>query len=240
MKTVKLYILGTLTLLISFTGCIDNFSIRGNGIQATEGRITSNFNKVKSSGEFDIHITNGDEYEVVVKAESNLIPYIDTHVSGNTLGIDVRGLHNLRNSLPMEIYITTPYLEGIKQSGSGVISTDYFNADFFNVSLSGSGNISTAIEADKVEASISGSGKINLSGVSNDAKFSISGSGNIDSYDMATESCNAKISGSGDMWVNVEKFLHASISGSGNVFYYGNPGVETHISGSGDVIQKHN
>jgi hypothetical protein len=138
----------------------------------------------------------------------------------------------------MEVYITTPYLEGIKQSGSGYITTDYFTPDHFDVSLSGSGNISTAVETDKIEASISGSGKITLSGEANDGRFSISGSGNIDAYDMTLITCNAKISGSGDMWVKVENYLNATISGSGNIFYYGDPGIETHISGSGNVIHE--
>jgi hypothetical protein len=238
MKTVKLLILGTIVLLFSATGCIENFTIHGNGIEATEARITSDFKKVKSSGEYDVHITYGEEHEVVVKAESNLIPYIETNVSGSSLNIDVRGLHNLRNRLPMEVYITTPNLEGVKQSGSGEITTDYFYSDDFDIALSGSGNITVAVETEKIDASISGSGKIAVSGVAEDARFSISGSGNIDAYDLMLETCNAKISGSGDMWVSVENFLHATISGSGNIFYYGNPGVETHISGSGNVIHE--
>ena len=57
------------------TGCIEDFTIRGNGIAATEGRITLDFTKVKSEGAFDVHITNGDEFEVVVNAESNIVSY---------------------------------------------------------------------------------------------------------------------------------------------------------------------
>ena len=238
MKTVKLLMLGAIILLFSATSCLENFTVRGNGIEATEARITSDFEKVKSSGEYDVHVTYGEEHELVVKAESNLIPYIETHVSGSTLNIDVRGLHNLKNRLPMEVYITTPYLEGIKQSGSGEITTDYFYSDDFDIALSGSGNITVAVETEKIDASISGSGKIVISGIAEDARFSISGSGNIDAYDLSLETCNAKISGSGDMWVNVENFLLTTISGSGNVFYYGDPSVETHISGSGNVIHE--
>src|SRR5680860_1044529 len=101
MKTIKLFILGAIALLFLTTACIDDFTIRGNGIAATEGRITQNFNKVKSSGAFDVHITNGDEQEVVIIAEENLLQYIETFASNNQLSIDIKGMHNVKNRLPM-------------------------------------------------------------------------------------------------------------------------------------------
>lgn len=236
MKTIKQLFFGAAILLFATTSCIDNFTIRGNGVNATDGRITNNFEKVKSSGDFDVHITNGDELEVVVSAEQNIIPYIETYVSGNTLNIDIRGMHNIKNSLPMEVFVTLPHLEGLKLSGSGVITTDYFYSDNFDINISGSGYISAAIDVEKVDASVSGSGKLELAGVASNADFDISGSGKIDAYDLALSNCDAKISGSGDMWVNVEQNLYAKISGSGTIFYYGNPSIESHISGSGKLI----
>ncbi len=238
MKTIKHLFTGAVILLFATTSCIDNFTVRGNGIEATEGRITNNFEKVKSSGDFDVHITNGDEYEIVITAEQNIIPYIETYVSGNTLNIDIRGVHNIKNSLPMEVFVTTPNLEGVKLSGSGVITTDYFYTDNFDVIISGSGYISAAIDAENVDALISGSGKLDLAGVATSADFDISGSGKIDAFDLALSNCNAKISGSGDMWVNVEQNLYARISGSGTIYYYGNPAVDSQISGSGKLIHE--
>jgi hypothetical protein len=138
----------------------------------------------------------------------------------------------------MEIFITTPFLEGLKQSGSGIITTDFFVADDFEASISGSGIIETAIHATTVDANISGSGNLFLSGEALSGDFTISGSGKVDSFDMDLRDCSGKISGSGNMWVKVERFLLATISGSGNIFYTGNPDVESHISGSGSVIKE--
>jgi hypothetical protein len=238
MKTFKLSILGVFVLLISTTGCIDNFTIKGNGIETVEERNTSNFNKVKSSGNFVVHITKGDILEVTVNAEQNIIPYIETFVSNNVLSIEIIGFHNIINRLPMEVYITVPSLTGISQSGSGTIVTDNFTADHLDLAISGSGFISTGADASEIDAFISGSGKLDITGEANIANFNISGSGKIDSYDLTLDACNAKISGSGHMWVNAEQSLHAIISGSGNVFYSGNPEIEVHISGSGQVIHE--
>lgn len=240
MKTSKLFILGAaLFLLFATTGCIDDFTIRGNGIEATEGRITGRFDHVKTEGAFDVHITSGEEFDVVVRAETNILPYIETNVTSNhTLRIHIRGLHNVRNQLPMEVFVTTPYLEGVKQSGSGIITTDFFVADHFNATISGSGVIETAVDAGTINAVVSGSGQLFISGDAHNGDFLVSGSGRINAYDLTLNNCKGLISGSGNMWVNVERFLDATISGSGSIFYTGNPSVEKSISGSGRIIRK--
>ena len=232
----QIFFLAAFGLLLTTTGCWDDFTISGNGIQATENRIITEFNELKSSGSFDVHITNGDNYEVVVVAESNIISYIDTYVSGSTLHLDIRGIHNVRNHLPMEVYVTTPQMKSIKQSGSGAITTGYFEADNYELFISGSGSITTAVDATLINAGVSGSGKIKISGTATQTNFSISGSGKINSYDLAAHNCDAHISGSGNMYVSASDFIKATISGSGNVFYIGNPSRETHISGSGKLI----
>ena len=238
MKTIKQVVLGAIALLFTTTGCIEDFTIRGNGIEATEGRITTHFDKVKSEGAFDVHITNGAKHEIIISAESNILPYIETDVNGSTLRLHVRGLHNVKNRLPMEVYITTPFLKGIKQSGSGVITTDYFESDDVDIVVSGSGTIETAMEAVSVDALISGSGSLYVTGDAIDADYVVSGSGRIDAYDLTVRDCEATISGSGSVWVNAARYLSATISGSGNVYYYGSPSIQTHISGSGNVIRE--
>lgn len=235
MKTIKQFSFFAF-ILFAATSCIEDFSIRGNGIEATETRIVSPFSKVISSGDFEVQIKKGDKLEVVVNAEENIIQYIETSVNDNTLLIDIPGWHNVKHRLPMNIYITVPELAGVKQSGSGNIITDYFSTDKMELFISGSGSISTIVDANVLEAGISGSGLLMISGDSNQSNLSISGSGNIDSSNLTVNYCNAHISGSGNMKVHAEKSLFAKISGSGNIYYTGNPGIEVSISGSGKVI----
>lgn len=236
MKTIKLLFFSGIILLLGATSCIEDFIVRGNGIETSEARITLDFNQVKSEGNFDVHITNGNEFDVVVNAESNIIPYIETNVTGNTLRIYVRGVHDINNRLPMEVYITTPTLRSVVQSGSGIITTDYFAANQFEAIVSGSGKIETAVDAVNVNAIVSGSGILLMSGEATGADLLVSGSGKIDAYDLNLRDCEAIISGSGNMWITVERYIKASISGSGNIYYSGTPEIETHISGSGNVL----
>lgn len=235
MKTLKLFIYG-LAMIFSITSCTDEFTVEGNGIPQSESRIVSAFEKVKSSGEFTVHITEAPNHEVLISADENLLQYIETYVSGETLHIDVKGIRSLRNRLPMEVFISTPTLKGIKQSGSGTITTDYFYSAEMDVILSGSGKIIAAFEAEEVDALLSGSGMLKFSGLANNADFVVSGSGNIHAQQLDLRNCETSTSGSGNIIISVSRNLRSSISGSGNVFYYGNPAVETHISGSGSVI----
>lgn len=236
MKTNLLLVAGVMILL--FTSCTEDFFIQGNGIPGSENRLVPAFTSVSSEGNFEVHITSGDSYEVLVNAESNLLSFIETDVNGGNLRIHLRGYTNLRNQLPVQLFITAPSVNGIVQSGSGIITTGWLEGDVFSYVVSGSGSIETAVDAAIVEGIVSGSGNLYVSGLARDATMILSGSGKIDAWDLAVRNCDAKISGSGDVWIDVEHYLKAVISGSGNVFYSGTPYLETVVSGSGGVIHK--
>lgn len=239
MKTIKITGLMALLLMVfATTSCVEDIFVEGNGHVRTENRFASGFDKVTSSGDFEVIVMPGSRYSVEVTAESNLLPYIETDVVGNTLKIHTRGLYSLRESEPIEIYITTPVLNGLTLSGSGFIQTGSFVSDDFYVALSGSGDIDALVSADRIKANVSGSGTILLEGDAFESEFVISGSGKIKSFDLEQDHCEAVISGSGNMYVNVYETIEARISGSGNVFYINFPVIHTSISGSGRVIDK--
>ncbi|HPF52633.1 MAG TPA: head GIN domain-containing protein [Draconibacterium sp.] len=239
MKTITSFLFGGIFLLLSATSCIDFTRVMGNGIPASESRTVSTFSKVKSSGDFSVYIYNGDETNVDVKADENLLQYIETYVSGGTLHIDIQGVHDVKTVIPMEIYITTPQLSGIVQSGSGTITSDYFESNQFELVLSGSGRIEADFDTDLAEVLLSGSGKINMVGLANNASLTISGSGDLNGSDLQVKNCQTLTSGSGNMWISVSDNLSSRISGSGNVYYSGNPTIHTSISGSGKVISNY-
>ena len=237
MKTLKQFLfVAPVILLFVLTGCLDGIIIRGNGIPGTETRYAQNFSQVTSSGSFIVHVSNSDEYEVIVTAETNILPYIETEVIGGVLRIWVKGLHNINPTRPMEVFISTPVLEGLKLSGSGEIVTDFFESNTMEIFISGSGFIESSVECHVFESNISGSGIVYVSGKTDNSDIRISGSGKIESYDMVAKDCKANISGSGDAYVNVLRLLDANISGSGSIFYIGTPDINTNVSGSGKII----
>ena|SRR5690554_3278971 len=236
MKTKLLLVTGAVILLLA--SCIDEFIIHGNGIPAMDNRRVSDFSSVSSEGDFEVHIVQDDECEVVVHADSNVLPFIQTTVNGGHLRIHFRGLHGIRNRLPVEVFIKAPSVEGLVQSGSGFIKTGWLAGETINYVVSGSGRIESSVEADDIDAVVSGSGDLFIKGVAINTGLAVSGSGTIEGMDFSTEMCDAKVSGSGDVWVNVNDYLKAVVSGSGHVFYSGTPYIEMVVSGSGGVIHK--
>lgn len=222
--------------LAAVYGCSDGISIRGNGIVESQTRSAKPFKEVHSGGHFYVHITAGDDSKIVVEAESNLLPYINTDIRKGILEIEVDGIHILKNTEPINVYLMTPTLDAVMLSGSGEITTGYFESEYFEVVISGSGKIDTAVDADMADITISGSGEVDIYGNCKTLDMGISGSGKVKAYDFATYNTDIVISGSGNAYVNVENRLNVKISGSGNVYYIGDPRINQSVSGSGKVI----
>jgi len=241
-------------ILFWLTGCHKPFGIVGNNSPGTETRQMVSFDEVVSDASFNVYISQDTIYEVVVEAETNIIPFVRTMVNGTKLIVDTR--ESLTTHLPVNIYVKTPSVKFIELNGSGLILIDSLNADNLRVELNGSGDIrgkvnvqtlytnldgsgDIALEATcfNIESEVNGSGDISLLGAANKGIFTISGSGNINGFDFALKECNAKIRGSGDIYVRVANLLDANISGSGSIYYIGNPVINVVVTGSGSVIK---
>lgn len=234
--------LGTLILFIAglflASGCGDSHCIDGNHDVRTEYRSPGSFSEVVSTGSFDVRILQDSVNEVIIQAESNIIPYIRTSIKGNTLELGVVDSKCLRNNEEIVVTVRAININTVGLEGSGNVFAENVTGDFTNIFISGSGELNAGVQADELYAVISGSGNIETWGAVNEGELLISGSGNIYAYDLYQNRCNAGISGSGSMFVTVKDYLDVNISGSGNVYYKGNPVVHTVITGSGMVVHK--
>ena len=229
-------LLAIILLMLTTTSCIRE-RIEGNYDLQTEERNSGSFTGVESKGSFRVEIIPDDDTWIEVKAESNVIPYIETWTNGNTLIVEYRHGYNIREHYPVEVFLHTPDLESISLSGSGRVVSGSFDTPRADIRISGSGSIDCAFETDHLEAAVSGSGNLMISGTATDTELRISGSGNIQSLDLLQYNCSANISGSGNIKASVSHSLDARISGSGCVYYIGDPVVSSHISGSGRVVK---
>jgi len=237
MKTHEFIILSIFFVL--FLGVIkfaDTIFLPGNKDFRGESRRASEFDQIASSGDYKVHVKRGDTYSVEVWAESNLLTYIETEVVDQTLKIRTRGIRTLLQHQPIEVFVTTPVLNGLFLSGSGMIKTCHFDSEQFAITVSGSGDIDTNVSSDVMKAHVSGSGNIFLEGDSKVGRFLISGSGKIKSYQAKQRNCEAIILGSGNMYVNTLETIDARITGSGKVLYINHPMISKNIYGSGDVF----
>ncbi|MCP3929651.1 MAG: DUF2807 domain-containing protein [Bacteroidetes bacterium] len=240
MKTIKwLFPIASLFLM---TGCwcfdddTDVFGCeKGVGTSVEEEIFVAPFSGIDIDIAADVYITQGDEHEVVVRGEQNIIDLLDRDVKNGIWEIDFE--HCVRRYDELDVYITIPNLDYLKISGSGSIrGQNVFLINDIEVLISGSGDVHLELEADDVEGKISGSGQIELEGLAETLDFKISGSGDLKAFDLPVQRAKIQISGSGDAEVHVLDELDVRVSGSGDIYYIGNPAVDAVISGSGRVI----
>ncbi len=214
--------------------------VKGNGNVVTVERSTGSYDGVSVSGFFDVDLVDGNEGELTLRGEENLLEHIVTEVRAGKLVIKVeKGLNLQPSNWKDGIHITVP-VESISEvvlSGSGdIVGKKKIKSADFKASMSGSGDITLQVEANTMSASMSGSGDINLSGKTGDFEVNISGSGDIKAYELEAENVDAVVSGSADIKVTVNGMLKARVSGSGDIHYRGNPSkIDSKTSGSGDI-----
>jgi len=214
--------------------------VKGNGNVVTIERSTSDYDAISVSGWFDVDLVEGNEGELTIEGESNLLEYIKTEVKGGKLILRTeKGINLKPSNWNNGIRITVPVesVNSIALSGSGdIVGKKTIKTDRLSTAMSGSGDITLDVVASSVEASMSGAGDITLSGKTQDFEATISGSGDIKAFEMEADNVDATVSGSADIKVTAKKMLKARVSGSGDITYKGNPEkLDTKTSGSGDI-----
>lgn len=233
-------------LLLSFSA-ISSLSaqvgkkIKGNGNKITEERSVGPYDGIGISGWFNVELVSGNEGDLVLKGDENLLEHLETVVKNGTLYIRPEKGYNLQsgswNSGGIIITVPVKSINEISLSGSGSISGQTkITADFFKMSMSGSGESELDLAAEDIKVALSGSGDITLKGQANHLEVQISGSGDVRAYDLEAQDAEAIISGSADIYITAKASLTARVSGSGDIHYRGNPSkIDTKTSGSGNV-----
>ena len=241
MKKLKMLSIFLMMLFLA-TSCDDTGN---NGIfncECGEGDIVSQtlnineFTGVKLRGSSKVFITQGNDFQVIVEGQQNIIDLIELDIQDNIWEIEFEEC--IRDYEKLNFYITIPDITRLEVSGSGdIVGQNAFNADVLQLKVDGSGEVDVEIEnAETVETKIEGSGKIKVKGQANDSENRISGSGDLRAFDLEVLTSYVKITGSGDAEVNASDELKVKITGSGNVYYKGNPAIDVDITGTGDLV----
>lgn len=217
-------------------------TIKGNGQIKKETREVSNYTSLASQGSMDVQIAYGNSNSVVVEADENLLPYIETSVENGKLSIRSKKNVNLKSGSKMIVRVSMTKINSLQLSGSGNIngSGAFTNDGKTDIGVSGSGNLKLDFDSfEDLDLSVSGSGNIDLkSSATNSINAKVSGSGNIDCSSISSKDVEAKLSGSGNIKVYASNSIDAKISGSGNVYYKGDvQNISTKVVGSGRVLK---
>ena len=253
-----------IALLVLFSGFLscDEFiavDIVGDGNVKKEIREPSFFNEIQLlNSDFELILRSGEERKIVVEADSNIVSYVTTEVSGNQLIIDEKNNFNLlpRENIVIRIFYPDKVLKTEIVNG-GILKSDSLVLDKFEASIYGMSQMQTDTLRCKTMELFSegganvvlkgifenlnvhqqGSGDLTVYGLSSFADFLLEGSGKIDSREMVINNAVIQLYGSGLIMCKVTNSLNAKITGGGRIYYYGMPeNLEKEIDGDGLVL----
>ncbi|SHF45349.1 Putative auto-transporter adhesin, head GIN domain [Mariniphaga anaerophila] len=227
-------------MLMLFVGAF-NAALAGNS-KKTEIRKVKNFDAVSVSTGIDLFLRMGDEKEVKVVADEDVVDNIITEVKNGTLRIYSKksnffGFFNFSSSSPRKVYVTVSDLKSIEaSSGSDVKSENTLRGDALNVSSSSGSDVVLDVIYKDVSLSSSSGSDIRVTGKAKTVKAAASSGSDIDARNLISEICYANTSSGADISVFAKQEIHAGASSGGDIRYYGNPPVKNiEESSGGDV-----
>ena len=214
-------------------------AVIGNGQAATESRAIGAFDAIGLSGSIGLQLRQGSPTALVVHADANLLPMLETVVEGDQLKVRWKHGTSLRTNSRTWVEVTAPQVRAIASAGSGDVTIDAMKVPRLALSLQGSGDVrANALQSDELSLGIAGSSTVTLAGRAARVSINVSGSGGIEAAELRADDVRVNIAGSGDASVHAERALSVSIAGSGNVTYSGDATVQRAIAGSGTVRKR--
>ena len=214
--------------------------LTGSGTLQTDVRSVTGFRAIALKGAMKLVLRQGTREGVELRADSNLLPLIETRVVDRggvpTLEIGTKrgSSYSTRHEMVATIDLIT--LSALTISGSGDVVSDALKVPSLRIAITGSGDVRLRqLVADEVSAAISGSGDLEFAGRTGKLAVSISGSGDANTRALEADDVTVSVAGSGDANVTARKTLSVSIAGSGDVVYTGEASVKTAVVGHGSV-----
>ncbi|MBA2493293.1 MAG: DUF2807 domain-containing protein [Acidobacteria bacterium] len=206
--------------LVSAINCnyVNLSGVQGSGNVQSEKRNISGFSKIDAGGAVNVEVTAQKDFDVVVEADDNLLQYIKTEVSGETLKIFSEG--RISSKTKVNVKISMPELTDLDISGAS-------NAVVAN------------IRTDSLQLEASGASKIKIDGVVKSVQADASGASKIDAESLQAENADVDSSGASSVTVSPLNDLNADATGASSVYYTGEPkNVKQNSSGASSVKKK--
>lgn len=210
-------------------------AVRGNGVRRTDSRAVTGFTGIALAVPGQLALRLGPTESVTLEADENILPLVETTVTGGSLQIRTRRGQDIDPQV-LRIVVQARQIDSLSVAGSGTITGVALTGRTLKLDLGGSGDIVLQRASfDALGVSVGGSGNIRLDGKARAMKLSLAGSGGVTADGLLVDEARISIAGSGSASVSARTSLEVSIAGSGSVRYHGDPTLTRSIAGSGDV-----
>lgn len=192
--------------------------VQGSGVLKTEKREAADFSKIDGSGAINVEIVIQNDFSVEVEADDNLLQYIKTEVSGDTLKIYSEGRLSRKNSVNVKIGM--PAIDALEISGAS-------KASALNV------------KGDELFLKVNGASKVTVSGEVKNLQTKINGASSVDAENLKSENVEIKVNGASKATVFATSQLKANANGASRITYVGEPtNLEKRANGASSINSK--
>ncbi|MCE7989125.1 MAG: DUF2807 domain-containing protein [Caldilinea sp. CFX5] len=248
-----------MVMMLLFSGCA-LAAVRGSGNIVQENRPVSDFEQVEVCCGMQLVLTQGDDVQLTLAGDDNILPEIETIVRRGTLTVRYRtnfGRLNLRLNRPVIVNLQMPTIHGVTISGGGSLETERLETDRITFEFSGgsqgtindlqaeNANLSTSgggevtidhIDLDTLNLDMSGGGRTTIAGGAiTNQRISLSGGSHYDGVAVEGETATLDVSGGAAASVWAAERLVVQASGGSQVEYTGNPAIEQELSGGSEL-----
>lgn len=263
MKTRIIFLIACLLALPIFLQA-KNYVIKGNGKIITQVIPISDYNTVQTigSGEIEYKQLHKAPY-LEIRVDENILPYLDISVTGKTLEVKYKNMHERNSSFNITptvftIQTNSSELKELNAAGSGsFVVASPLDVSKLVINLAGSGNVifDQTLQGNKgefnlagsgnimikntqlrtIDCNLAGSGEIQIKGKADRASYSVASSGEIKAFSCEAKKVECSVAGSGTIDLHATEQLDANIISSGEIRYKGNPVLSSNNIGSGSI-----
>ena len=211
MKKITIMFLAACVALVA--GC-HWVGVRGNGNIKTDQRTISAFANIDAGGAFIIEWQNSAP-ALSITTDENLLSYIDSDVSGDTLHLHTRD--QIWPTHGIKVVISSPTRSGAKISGAVRLTATQLAGPEFAFQSTGAARVTLDGSVDELLADMTGASELKANA-------------------LQTKTAEISTTGAADAELAVSEILKVAITGAGKVSYSGNPKtIEKHITGAGSI-----
>jgi hypothetical protein len=214
--------------------------VTGSGKAATQTYEAKGFKNVEVHSAFEVTLTRGDQFDVALTTDDNLMEFMKVTSDGETLFVAVETGKNLRPRAGMKLAITMPVVEGVRLHGACNGTLKGFNGGKdLTIQVEGASKIKGDVDAGNVEVVANGASNVTLRGTASAVEVEGNGASQVHLDDLKVARAKVQLSGASSGAVQATDKLDYEISGASHLDYRGHPSLGRHdTSGASSAKEK--
>jgi hypothetical protein len=211
-------------------------TVTGSGKIITKPVKVPAFSRIEATSAFDVSIAIGENADLVLRIDDNLVDLVDVGVSNGTLHLDLKPNTSVRRAT-LRAEVTARSVSGIDISGAAKVRlADVISGQKLDVTAAGAGRLDGTIRVDEASIDLSGSSDVKLAGSARSLALNESGASHIDAQQLQADDLTTDLSGASRADVSVTNTISATVSGGSSLRYRGSPCfTQKDISGGASI-----